>query len=151
MKDEKKIVLQLLEEQKINKDDALKLLEALDKAKAADKNKVDISKTLDTAKKKFGDVSLKASKKYEEIKPEIKKASKKTKDSISDIYKDISSNIKKKSTEDEIFYADENIENESIDSVIELGTDAQPIKRISESIMFEDNIEDSKEEDIKYL
>lgn len=143
MKEEKKIILQLLEEQKINKDEALKLLDALDKAKETSKNKIDINKSLDSAKKKFEDVSFKAGKKYEELKPEIKKASKKTKNNISEMYKDLSNIIGKKSeVKDEIIDINENVESNNAekkdDSVIELGTNAQPIKRIPENSIFED-------------
>lgn len=135
MKEERRIVLKLLEENKINKDEALKLLDAIDKAKVSERKKVNIVKGFNKAKDTFNDVSLKATKKYEELKPELQKATEKTKSTISEVYKDVSDTIKTKSKEKSEVYED-NVdivdidENVDTDSVIELGTKAEYIKRL---------------------
>lgn len=89
MKEEKEIVLQLLEEGKISREEAMKLYEGLNKAEKPPKKNV-IDEGIKKASDIFGKATETVSGKYKEIEPTVKEKSKevysKAQETVSNIH-----------------------------------------------------------------
>lgn len=107
MKEEKGIVLQLLEDGKINKEEAMKLYEGLNRAEEQPTNSA-IGKGFKKISNAFGKATETVSDKYKEVEPAIKEKSKevynKAQDKVSDVYSKIDE--KKQKAEDIIDHDD---------------------------------------------
>ncbi len=98
MKEEKKLILELLEEKRISKEQALNLLEAINAKEHGSKTsgiEQELKKFGKTVDKSFTKLSKKANKTYKKYEPTINDVAEKTMNKAKDIYGDISKTIKK--------------------------------------------------------
>ncbi len=107
MVEERKIILDLLDINRITKEEAFKLLEALDKSQKSH-SKFNFDRELHKLGKSADRLIKDISDKYKKYEPNINEVAKKTKDSAINLFNNVSGKIKKeKPKENDIFEHDD--------------------------------------------
>ncbi len=104
MKEQRKIVLELLESDKISKEEAFKLLEVIDNDIDPNSKNNRFERELRKLGKSLDKTLVKANKKYKEYQPKVKDVTEKTLDSVKMSYKKFK---KKDINENDIFDYDD--------------------------------------------